>query len=147
MTSDVRNAFVQRCSSSQDVQVRLGCARLGPGPGTEEPPFSFYLILNFLLGLYSHQGAWILGIGKFKPRRETKGDPRCLRGLSTPYSRANLLLTGGLQARPSQVFQRQQARCVQKKGNHIVLSSPQQRPVFGLEHKTQAYLCSTRVHL
>lgn len=50
MTSDVKNAFVQRCPSSQDVQVRLGCARTGPGPEIEEPPFFLLLNSEFPLG-------------------------------------------------------------------------------------------------
>lgn len=92
---------------------------------------SFYFILNSLLGLYCHQGPWILGTGKFRLRQETKWDPSCLRGRSISPSRAKLLLTGGLQPGPSQVFQRQQARYAQKEGDHMVLSSPQQSPTCG----------------
>lgn len=95
VTSDVKNAFVQGYPSSQDVQVRLGCARPGPGPGIKEPPFFLLLNSEFPLGTLQPSRGLDPRNRKIQTKAGDKGGSKVLKSLSIPYSRANLLLTGG----------------------------------------------------
>jgi len=113
-----------------------GCARTGHGPGTDESPFFLALCSQFPLRALLPKRS--LNSGDRKVQTEV-GDKERSKLLKRPYSissfRANLLLTAGVQARPSQMLQRQQARCVQKEGGHIVFSNLQQSSVQGLQDK------------